>query len=641
MILLLRGSWCSDGCLEHERIALLQLKIEFISSSSSSYEMPSTVIVYNSYDYDMPLWGVNTDCCNWGGVKCNTTTGHVVELSLGGGEELLKLSNLQYLNLGYNNFSINNLSFLNGLSSLKVLHIADIQLKGSFDLKDLGLSQLEELDLSRNNITKFVDSRGLPHLKDLEYLALDGSIINNNILQSIGVMSSLKKLSLHGCELNDTNFLNQGLPHLKDLEYLALDRSIINNNILQSIGVMSSLKKLSLSGCELNDTKFLNQGVCKLKQLQELDISYNEISGSLPSCLANLTSLQFLHLSSNNFVGNISLSPLRDLTNLELLEVSDNLFQIPISLSPFFNHSKLKFFVSRIGTYLPRLRHMDLSSNGFNGSIPSSFGNMSLLRSLDLSNNRLSGTIPKHLTMDCVSLTEVYLSKNQLQGSLKHAFCDCPELVVLDLSHNNMTGSIPSGIGRFSQLSYMILGHNNIEGEIPIQLCNLTQLSLIDLSHNNLSGHILPCLRSTSNSYLLAKICQIPIQIGNLNEIHVLNLSHNNLIGKIPASFSNLSQVESLDLSYNNLQGHIPSQLTELNFLEVFNVSYNNLSGRTPERVAQFATFDESSYRGNPLLYGWPMQKNWIVMVSPPSTSRSSINDEESNFFMDMGVFYD
>ncbi|KAF2317156.1 hypothetical protein GH714_012345 [Hevea brasiliensis] len=250
MILLLQGSWCSDGCLEHERIALLQLKFEFIS--------PSWGISYDSFDYDMPLWGVNADCCNWGGVKCNTTTGHVVELTLDGferlsvldnlellelsfnyfnnnilsslsglsslkflylranrlkgiiniegGEELLKLSNLQYLDLGYNNFSINNLSFLNGLSSLKGLNIANSQLNGQFDLKDLGLSQLEELNLSENNITKFVDSRGLPHLKDLEYLELDESIINNNILQSIGVMSSLKKLSLRSCKLNDKVF---------------------------------------------------------------------------------------------------------------------------------------------------------------------------------------------------------------------------------------------------------------------------------------------------------------------------------------------------------------------------------------------------------------------------------------------------
>ncbi|XP_021616541.1 receptor-like protein 1 [Manihot esculenta] len=315
---------------------------------------------------------------------------------------------------------------------------------------------------------------------------------------------------------------------------------------------MSSLKKLSLRGCSgLNDTKFLNQGVCKLKQLQELDISYNDISSSLPSCLANMTSLQSLDLSSNNFVGNISLSPLRDLTNLEYLDLSNNLFQIPISLSPFFNHSKLKHFESwgnneiygekteqnltpifqletlyidgyacieafpkflyyqhnlrvaslqslklrgrfpywllqnntkleafylnnnslsgplqlpfhfhlnlsvldisdnlfhgiiplDIGTHFPRLKLVDLSKNDFNGSIPSSFRNMSLLQILDLSNNHISGSLPSDFS--CSNMIGVHLSRNQLQGSLEDAFFDCLPLVVLDLSHNNMTGSIP------------------------------------------------------------------------------------------------------------------------------------------------------------------------------------------------------
>ncbi|KAD6455185.1 hypothetical protein E3N88_09891 [Mikania micrantha] len=128
-------------------------------------------------------------------------------------------------------------------------------------------------------------------------------------------------------------------------------------------------------------------------------------------------------------------------------------------------------------------------------------------------------------------------------------------------------------------------------------------MSGLDLSSNKLTG-------------------QIPEELGLLTRILSLNLSHNKLSGPIPVSFSNLSQIESLDLSSNSLSGKVPSKLIQLTKLAVFDVSYNNLSSRLPEPKAQFGTFGNESYEGNPLLCGTPLENNCTTtpQVSEPST---------------------
>lgn len=71
-ILMFRRS-TQGGCIDVERRALLDIKFSLINLYDSKREdILSTWIEYGS----------GSDCCDWERVKCNTTTGHVTELSL-------------------------------------------------------------------------------------------------------------------------------------------------------------------------------------------------------------------------------------------------------------------------------------------------------------------------------------------------------------------------------------------------------------------------------------------------------------------------------------------------------------------------------------------------------------------------------
>jgi hypothetical protein len=79
------------------------------------------------------------------------------------------------------------------------------------------------------------------------------------------------------------------------------------------------------------------------------------------------------------------------------------------------------------------------------------------------------------------------------------------------------------------------------------------------------------------------------------------------------------------------LSGEIPVVLIDLNFLEMFTVAYDNLSGKVPDRKAQFATFDNSSYEGNPFLCGKLLENGCTRIDESHLSPTKSSNASEGN----------
>ncbi|CAI0388883.1 unnamed protein product [Linum tenue] len=377
----------------------------------------------------------------------------------------------------------------------------------------------------------------------------------------------------------------------------------------------------------------------------------------------NITHLNSLSLSNCSLSGHFRIPIHQEYhphENLKTLDVSTNDF----SPSPI---------LPDICAFFPNIGHISLSDNKFYGEIPPQLSNCSPFEILDVSNNQLSGHLPPGFISPLMH--EVYLSRNQLEGTLPATLSDKYSIGVLDLSHNHLMGTIPKWIGGLRQLSYIFLNDNQFHGDLPYTFC-LETSKLIDVSHNHLSGHIsyeiftsngtncngrnaydnpqrdmefvtktktytyhgwplyyMNGLDFSSNNFT----GEIPPQIGHLGNTKVLNFSYNMFTGPIPLTIANLSQIESLDLSHNNLGGVIPSQITELHSLSTFSVAYNNLSRKCPQKVAQFSTFDEDIFEGNPLLNcTLPfMTPNTLVRPTP------YIGDEEGEGgFIDMESFY-
>jgi hypothetical protein len=234
---------------------------------------------------------------------------------------------------------------------------------------------------------------------ELPYNNLSGSLT-----EALAALTSLQKLNLSGNNLTDTLNNTAALPRW--------------------IGQLRALEELRLVNTRLTEALPPELGLLPLLRVLALDS--NRLSGVFPAPLCLLGSLRELTLANNRFVG--TLPPLCFLPpNVQNAQNASSVSVPNMSKSASASVAAL--------TGLSGLTVLDLSNNGFSGTIPSEFGSVRGLQHLALANNRLTGAVPNSLT-SLSMLRTLTLGGNSLTRLPN--FADIRRLRLLSVERNHL-----------------------------------------------------------------------------------------------------------------------------------------------------------------------------------------------------------
>ncbi len=267
-----------------------------------------------------------------------------------------------------------------------------------------------------------------------------------------------------------------------------------------------------------------------------------------------------------------------------------------------------------------RVTQLYLSENNLGGTIPAEIGNLTELTELYLDHNQLSGSIPSELG-DLIHLTRLDLWVNQLSGSIPAELGNLTNLQNLGLNYNQLTGSIPAELGNLTNLQQLYLNQNQLSGSIPSELGNLTNLQKLYLEHNQLSGSIPSELGNLTNLTLLSLWDNqltgiVPPELGNLTNLQNLGFNYNQVTGPIPPELGNLTNLQQLYLDNNQLSGSIPSELGNLTNLKLLRLRANQLTGSIPPELGNLDSLQIFSLEHNQLSGSIPSELGNLVNLT-------------------------
>ncbi|KAB1209703.1 hypothetical protein CJ030_MR6G028565 [Morella rubra] len=490
--------------------------------------------------------------------------------------------------------------------------------------------RVTKLDLRSQNLLCGCNPPEVGRLRRLQDLRLNNNSISGQIPSNLSGCTNLLLINLYYNQL--VREIPVQLATLSNLQVFGVRRNKLIGGIPPSFGNLSFLEVFDVTYNNLGGR--IPDSFGQLTKLAVLEVDANRLSGIIPPSIFNLSSLITFDVGDNQIVGSLPSSLGITLPNLQFFTVAFNQFtgSIPVTLSNASNLRRLYFGGNKLTGKVPsletlnRLEDFFINSNllgtggGNDLSFLCSLTNTSYLRKLAIDDNNLGGALPDCISNFSTTLSQLFLGKNKISGSLPIGIGNHINLGLLMASDSRLSGDIPFEIGRLAKLQSLDLSRNNFKGNIPTSLGNLTLLWVLYLGGNNLSGLIPSSLAECQNlqylnlsgnnlrgslpSELITRRLSfspshvdlsanlftggLSKEIGNWEYLEYFDFSQNLMSGGIPASLGDCSKLQYIAMRRNFFSGPIPSSLETLRGIEVIDLSNNNLTGVIPQFLESF-----------------------------------------------------
>jgi Leucine-rich repeat (LRR) protein len=572
-------------------------------------------------------WLRDDDHCTWEGIICHEDgeyKGLIKEIRLEDNNMvgsvswalIWQLEGLEYVNLQKNDIVIpfsmianaknletlilaetktKSLEYIGGATSLKSLHITNADLQGAIPDELYQLTLLEELFLSHNELTGTL-STFIGQMKKLRDIYLFGNKVAGQLPTELGFLASLQHLSLGENRLTGT--IPRQITSLPLLEFLSLQKeedpafdgpfAVGGGGLIGTLPALDGLPRmveLYLGYNSFTGTipEHFLQGINDKSGQLTVDLSFNSLSGTIPKSLADFDDLQIL--LPGNLIHGIpaEICNKHDWMNGEVGSSCDAILCSPGTFNEFgrrvdsmtpceectYPGSAQDYGATSCGSVFAD----NIDDRSILFELYDATGGSDWTNPADWDNDNVAFcdwfgvTCEPVGDMGQMTVTEISLSGNNLNGMIPSILFHLPELRKLDVRNNHVSIGFNAihqaenlkelyldetrvsrldGIGQATSLTTLHL-HNNLFAwhSIPDELFDLTSLTDLNLSDSMFSG-------------------TLSSRIGRLTNLKTLDLVGNSLTGQIPSEIGMLASLEELELSNNIFFGTLPDSLSGL-----------------------------------------------------------------------------